>query len=193
MANFNLIANLRANVSNFTRGMAKARSSMDTFKQTTEGMTQRVGQALQGIGAGMTAGVTVPIMAAAAGSVKAFSDMETAMRGVSKTTELTESEFAGMQSEILAMSREMPVAATEIAGVAETAGQLGIEKGNILDFSESMVMLGTSTNMSSQEAATALARLANITGMPQSEFDRLGSVVVSLGKDSCPTATKLAA
>ena len=193
MANFNVVARLTANVSDFKRGMQGATASMRNFQKETGSMTQRIGRTLQGIGAGMTAGVTVPIMAAAAGSVKAFSDMETAMRGVSKTTDLTESEFAGMQSEIIAMSREMPVAATEIAGVAETAGQLGIEKGNILDFSESMVMLGTSTNMSSEEAATALARLANITGMPQTEFDRLGSTVVALGKQHCPTAEKLAA
>lgn len=41
------------------------------------------------------------------------------------------------------MAKEMPTSATEIAAVAEAAGQLGIQNENILSFTKTMVMLGT--------------------------------------------------
>jgi len=191
MSNFDLVATLKANVSNFTSGMRDAQNAMQNLSDESKNMSQRIGGVMQNVGKAMTVAVTLPIIAGAAGSVKAFSDMETAMRGVSKTTELTETEFEAMQKAILNMSREMPVAATEIASVAEVAGQLGVEKDRLLDFTETMVMLGTSTNMSSEEAATALARLANITGMPQTEFDRLGSTVVDLGNNLATTEQEI--
>lgn len=80
------------------------------------------------------------------------------------------------------MNRTMPATYEEIAGVAEIAGQLGIEKKHIATFTETMVRMGTSTNLSAEEAATALARLSNIMGTSQGDVDRLGSTVVKMGK-----------
>ena len=89
------------------------------------------------------------------------------------------------------MSKRMPQSASQIAQVAEAAGQLGIQTENILGFTETMVMLGDATNMTSDQAATALARLANITGMSQKDFDRLGSTIVALGNNLATTESEI--
>ncbi|MGH2016747.1 phage tail tape measure protein [Aerococcus urinaeequi] len=191
IGNFDVTAVLKANVSDFQRGMAQAQASFKSFQSATGSTLQNVGATMAGVGKAMTIGLTAPIIAGAGASVKAFADFETAMRGVSKTTDLTGAEFDKMSSDILKMSRTMPVAATEIAGVTEAAGQLGIKKENLLGFTETMVKLGTSTNMSSEEAATALARLANITQMPQDQFENLGSTVVALGNNMATTESEI--
>src|SRR5690606_25734010 len=111
--------------------------------------------------------------------------------GVRKTVDATEAEFAELEKGIRDMAKEIPAAATEIAAVAEAAGQLGIQKNAILGFTRTMVDLGVATNMTSDQAATALARLANITQMSQQEFDRLGSAIVALGNNLATTESEI--
>ena len=91
------------------------------------------------------------------------------------------------------MSKEIPASASAIAEVAEAAGQLGIEVPNILGFTRVMIDLGEATNLSSDEAATSLARLANITGMSQTDFDKLGSTIVALGNNLATTESEIVA
>src|SRR5690606_28742529 len=79
------------------------------------------------------------------------------------------------------------------AAVAEAAGQLGIQTPNILKFTETMIGLGEATNLSADEGATQFARFANIVGMSQSDFDRLGSSVVALGNSLATTEAEIVA
>ena len=137
--------------------------------------------------------MTVGFGGAIALSAKNAISFESAFTGVRKTVDSTEAELSKIKNGILDMSMRMPTAAEEIAGVSEAAGQLGIAVPNILGFTETMVMLGDTTNLSAEEASTALARFANITGMAQTNFDRLGSVIVALGNNFATTEAEITA
>lgn len=116
---------------------------------------------------------------------------ESAFAGVEKTVDATDAQLQEFRSGIREMSTEIPQTAAEIASVAEAAGQLGIRNEYLLGFTETMSNLGVATNMTATEAATSLARLANITQMPQENFDRLGSTIVALGNNLATTESEI--
>ena len=144
--------------------------------------------------------------AAAAASFSVGNEFETAFAGVKKTVEATEEEYETLKEDVLAMSREIPYSAADISGAMEIAGQLGIATDALSDFTEVMMKIGGTTNLSAETAATELARFANITQMSDvdengvSNWERIGATIVDLGNNFATTeeeivtmATKLAA
>ena len=166
---------------------AQAKKSAENAEKYWSGAAGKIKSA---VSTGMKA-TGAAVIAGGAASLKASISFESAFAGVKKTVNATDKELNTMRKDILNMSKEMPTSANEIAGVAEAAGQLGIKTKNIAGFSKTMVMLGDSTNMSADTAATSLARLANITGMPQTQFDRLGSTIVDLGNNLATTEQEI--
>lgn len=157
----------------------------------TGAFVQGVSKQVSAAGSSLTRNVTVPVGLLGAAVVHAAVEWESAFAGVRKTVDGTEADFAMLDDGIREMSSRLPQSAADIAGVAEAAGQLGIQTDAILGFTEVMVNLGDTTNLSSDEAATALARLANITQMPQTEFDRLGATIVDLGNNLATTEAEI--
>jgi len=175
-----LIVRIKAEVGQLDKDLAGAKKSLES-----------VGKDMTAAGKTLSVGVTAPIVGVGVAALKSSIDYESAFAGVRKTVEASEEELATLSTGIRDMAKEIPAAATEIAGVAEAAGQLGIQVPNIMGFTRTMSDLGVATNMSSEEAATALARLANITQMPQTQFDRLGSVIVDLGNNLATTESEI--
>lgn len=118
-------------------------------------------------------------------------EFESAMAGVAKTNDLSEAELAQMSDSIKEMSERIPLTTTELAGIAEASGQLGIAKEDLLSFTETMAMLGTATNVTSDEAATMIAQFANVTGLDPDKYENLGSAIVDLGNNSATTESKI--
>ncbi|MGL5512815.1 MAG: phage tail tape measure protein, partial [Sporomusa sp.] len=141
--------------------------------------------------AAAVAAVATALVGAGAYAIKTGIEFETAFAGVKKTVDATDAELAEMREGIIDLSKRIPSSAAAIAEVAEAAGQLGIQNKHLISFTEVMTNLGVATNMSATEAATSLARLANITGMPQENFDRLGSTVVALGNNLATTESEI--
>ena len=187
---------LELDTSKFQSGLKTAQSQFKGFLDNTQTASDRfsnLGNSLKTVGSSLTKSITVPLAGIGAIATKSAVDFESAFAGVKKTVDATDEELAKLEEGIRNLAKEMPTAATEIAGVAEAAGQLGIQTPNILGFTETMVMLGDSTNMSADEAATSLARLANITDMSQKDFDKLGSTIVSLGNNLATTESEITA
>lgn len=124
-------------------------------------------------------------------ATKAAIDQQDAFAGVRKTVSATEEEYQAMHNQIRKMTKDIPATYETIAGVTEAAGQLGVQKDNIMDFSRVMIDLGNTTNMSADQAATALARFANVTQMNQEQFDRLGSTIAALDVSTATSAAEI--
>lgn len=179
---------LKADVSGFQQDVAK---KIDPIARRAERAFQRSAKQVQNLGKSLTLGLSAPLIGVGALSIKAAIDFESAFAGVRKTVDATEPELRKISDGIRKMSRELPASAVEISRVAEAAGQLGIQSKNILSFSRVMVDLGETTNLTADEAATALARIANIIQLPQDQFDRLGSTIVALGNAGASTEKEI--
>lgn len=139
------------------------------------------------MGTTLTTRLTLPAAALATVFVNSSKEFETAFTGVEKTVDGTAEQIANLKQGIKDMSEVIPSSTTEISAVAEAAGQLGIQTDNVLSFSKAMIDLGNSTNLTADEAASQLAKFANITQMSQKDFDKLGSSIVDLGNNFATT------
>ena len=126
-------------------------------------------------------------------AAKSAIDFEDAFTGVEKTVDGTAEQMEELKQGIRDMAKEIPSSTTEISAVAEAAGQLGIQTDNILSFSRAMIDLGNSTNLTANEAASQLAKFANIMQMSQKDFSKLGSSIVDLGNHFATTEADIVA
>jgi len=135
-------------------------------------------------------------------SLKTAISFESAMAGVTKTTDgLTDSEGKLNEAgEELAqgfrdLAKEIPVPVEELLAIGELGGQLGVAKADLLDFTATIAAMGVSTNLSTDEAASGLARMANIMGTVKEEgsaaFSLLGSTIVDLGNNFATTESEV--
>lgn len=181
-------------------------TEMNVFSRMGSAMTnfgntlQTVGGKMTGLGNTMTVGVTAPIVAGVGAVVKSAMSWESAFAGVKKTNdEVVDStgnvvySYADLENGLRGLAAQLPASHQEIAGVAEAAGQLGIKSQDVVSFTKTMIDMGESTNLSAEDAASAIAKIANITGLTSDEYQRFGSSVVALGNNFATTEQDIVA
>lgn len=149
---------------------------------------QEVGDRISGFGQSMATYVTTPIVTAFGGSVKAAMDWESAFTGVMKTVDETSTTtYEDLKKNINEIAKTTASSQNEIAAVMEIAGQLGVSADSITGFTRTMVELGDTTNLTAEEAASSIAKFANVTKMSLDDTDKLGSSLVDLGNNFATT------
>lgn len=152
---------------------------VDKLSVKNRQFTDMVGKGMVAFGAAAVGGLAL--------ATKAAIDWESAWTGVTKTVDGSPEQMAKLEGELRNLARTLPATHQEIASVAEAAGQLGIKRKNVADFTKTMIDMGETTNLTAENAASAFAQFANVMGTSQSDFDRLGSTVVALGNAGAST------
>jgi len=177
------------------RKMAKSvgrfgKTAVTAFKRADRA-SSKFGKRLRKIGSTFSRKLTLPLTILGGLALAAAIDFESAFTGVQKTVNATASELRLLRKDLIDMSREIPVLTTDIFGIAEAAGQLGIKTKNIIAFTKVMADLGVTTDLIGKDAAKRLARFANITDLASDDFERLGSAIVGLGNNSAATEAEI--
>ena len=140
------------------------------------------------VGRTLTTTMTTPVVALGTAAIKASIDFESSFAGVRKTVDATEAEFASLAASSKKMSTQIAASTSEINEVMATGGQLGIANEYLTDFTRVMIDLGNSCeDLNADEAATSIAKFANVMGTNQSLFQNIGSTIVDLGNNFATT------
>jgi len=188
------VAATRVEIEKTNQLLATAKSAWTAAGKSLEDFGKKcdaVGRGLTTAGRALTTIATTPVLALGATAIKASLDFESTFTSVRKTVDATEAEFDALAASSKAMSTQIAASTGEINEVMATAGQLGINKNYLADFSRTMIDLGNSTDIVANQAASTLAKFANITNMDQSLFGNLGATLVDLGNKFATTESSI--
>ena len=177
------IANLNNQLENFERlQLSEHLQAQGKHLQDVGDKWQKMGQSITNTGNGIVK-LFAPVEAAGALAVKCAIDFESSWASATKTIDGTDEELQNLQDGLRGLSKEMPTNINDLNELAAAAGQMGIGVNDVKEYVRVMAMLGETTNISADEATTALAQLLNITGGNVAEISNLGSAIVDLGNN----------
>ncbi len=167
----------------------KFREAQDNISRHRAAIGSMWGEMMGTVGLGMT--LAAPIKLAA--------DFESAMADVSKVLDEPDEKIAQLGGTIMAMTRTMPLAATELAAIAASGGQLGIAFDDLADstdasgkkvdgFISTVAKMATAFDMSAGETGDAMAKLKNIFGFETREMTQVGDMINKFADSGIATA-----
>jgi TP901 family phage tail tape measure protein len=184
-----LSVRVSANIGDFEKAMSSLERSLST-----------TGSRLQSVGTKLTTGLTLPIIAAAGGAIKAAADFEDAFAGVAKTVDgVSDSRGTltafgkALQQQFRDLAKIIPVSVSELAKIGEVAGAMGIPRERILQFTEVMAKLGATTDLTSDQAAASIGKIQNVYQSAGVDTDRFAASLVALGNAGASTESQIVA
>lgn len=152
---------------------------LDMGRNTREQLRSEAMGAMAGMGA-----VLVPI--------KAAMDFESSMADVRKVVDFeTPQQFKQMEQDLLNMTHKSPLAATELAKLAASGGQLGVARQDITTFTETVAKMSVAFDMSAEQVGESMAKLANIYKIPMKQINVLGDAINHLSNSSPAKAAEI--
>ncbi|QXF95213.1 tail length tape-measure protein T [Wolbachia phage WO] len=133
---------------------------------------------------------TIGLGLSLAAPIKVAIDFESAMADVKKVVDFQEgtNEATEFAQKLKKLSREIPLSAAELAQIAASGGQLGIDKGKLLEFTTTVAKMATAFDMSAEQAGDSIAKLSNVYGIDVSKMEHVGNVINHLSDNTAAKA-----
>ena len=127
--------------------------------------------------------------AALALPIKAAIDFESKMADVKKVVNFdTPQQFKAMSSDILKLSTVIPMSAEGLGDIVAAAGQAGIAREELLEFTSDAAKMGVAFDMAGAEAGSAMTGLRTLFKLNQDQVVRLGDAYNHLSNNMDATA-----
>ena len=131
-------------------------------------------------------------------SVQAAVDFESAMADVAKVVDglrdengnLTDSYYA-MSDSIVQMSKDIPMAAEDLAAITASAGTAGIAAEELTAFTETAAKMGVALDTTADQAGDWMAKWRTSFSMGQEEVTALADQINYLSNNSASTASEI--
>ncbi|WP_264954164.1 MULTISPECIES: phage tail tape measure protein [unclassified Wolbachia] len=137
---------------------------------------------------------TIGLGLSLAAPIKVAIDFESAMADVKKVVRFAEDEAAHNQGAaefgqtLKELSHTIPLSAAELAQIAASGGQLGIDKDKLLGFTTTVAKMATAFDMSAEQAGDSIAKLSNVYGIDVSKMEHVGNVINHLSDNTAAKA-----
>lgn len=150
-----------------------------------------LGNSLKAVGRNATL-IFVGLGAALTGLVIPAALFEKEMLNVSKTTGLVGDELKSLSQDLLSISKNSQLSAIQLAKIATSAGQLGIQgRQDILAFTQSVGQISQALGFQAEFTATAMAVISKQFGIPIPEVQNLGSAINELSQTTSASAEQI--
>lgn len=146
----------------------------------------------QGQFGGQFAKETAVVGAAATAMIYPAMQFEKSMASVRKTVDfIDDADFKKFSDDLLGMTQYLPMSADGLANIAASAGQAGVAKEDILEFTETIAKMGVAFDVSAEQAGDMAVKLANVYKIPTSKFSEIGDAINSLSSNSPAKAEEI--
>lgn len=170
---------LNLNSQPFITGLNNARSQLSTFTDNTNSAGDRMtalGGIMTGVGAAMTKGVTVPLLAAGAGAITAAANFEEGMSTVQALSGATGSELDALAEKAKESGATTKYSASECADAFSYMALAGWDSTQMIDGLDGVLSLAAASGLQLANASDIVTDTLSMFNMQVSESNYLADV-----------------
>lgn len=125
-------------------------------------------------------------------SVNKAVSFESAMAEVNKTVDFTtKNGLADLRVELEGLAKTMPLAFEELAAIAASGGQAGVADTALKGFTETIAKMSIAFDISADETATSMAKIATSYKVPIESISDLGDAINTVSNSTAARADEL--